>query len=63
MNLRDKDEYNILKARGAVRAPSARCTQLWFSPETREKYHSLLQEVGYDVDNAREHFEFESNDP
>ncbi|MEJ2703922.1 MAG: acyltransferase [Sedimentisphaerales bacterium] len=60
---RDEDEYNTLKARGAVRAPSARCTQLWIPPEMWKKYHSLLQEVGYDVDNGREHFEFESSDP
>ena len=56
---RDEVEYNTLKARGAVRAPSVHCTQLWIPPEMREKHHDLLQEVGYDVDSGREYFECE----
>ncbi|MDT8302438.1 MAG: acyltransferase [Sedimentisphaerales bacterium] len=59
---RDEKEYHALKKRGAVRAVSARCTSLWIPAEMQEKYHDLLREVGYDIDNGREYFEFTGRD-
>ncbi len=59
---RDEKEYYALKKRGAVRAVSARCTRLWIPVEMREKYHDLLREVGYDIKNGREYFEFTGRD-
>ena len=59
---RDEKEYYALKNRGAVRAVSARCTRFWIPAEMREKYQDLLLEVGYDIDNGREYFEFTGRD-
>ncbi len=59
---RDEEQYNSLKKAGATRTASTRCSVLWVPPEMREKYHDLLQEVGYDVDGGREYFEFKSSD-
>jgi len=59
---RDKEEYYSLKNSGAARSVSRRCTRLWIPPEMQQKYHNLLQEVGYDVDGGREYFGFESRD-
>ncbi|MBW7992316.1 MAG: acyltransferase, partial [Planctomycetes bacterium] len=59
---RDEKEYSVLKKRGVARAVSARCTRLWIPAEMREKYHDLLREVGYDIDNGREYFEFTGRD-
>lgn len=59
---RDEKEYYALKKRGAVKAVSARCTRLWIPVEIRENYHDLLREVGYDIDNGREYFEFTGMD-
>lgn len=59
---RDEKQYNSLKGAEATRPASARCSVLWVPPEMREKYHDLLEEVGYDVDGGREYFEFKSDD-
>jgi len=59
---RDEKEYYALKKHGAVRAVSARCTRLWIPAEMREKYHELLNEVGYNIDNGREYLEFTGRD-
>lgn len=59
---RDEAEYNSLKAKGAIKITSTRCRRLLIPQEMREKYHDLLQAVGYDVESGNEHFEFESND-
>lgn len=55
---RDEEEYSTLKSKGAVKAASSRCGHLWTPPEMLEKYHDLLQEVGYDVDSGQENFDF-----
>ena len=59
---RDQDEFSRLKAQGATRNASARCMTLWIPPEMREKYHDLLQDVGYDVDSGREYFDFQGRE-
>jgi acetyltransferase-like isoleucine patch superfamily enzyme len=55
---RDEKQYSQSKNRGAVRAVSTRCKGLRIPAEMREKYHDLLKEIGYDIDNGREYFEF-----
>lgn len=55
---RDMAEYHSLKERGSLR-PACRCsTRFAISPEMRQKYKALLQEIGYDVDNGGEQAEF-----
>ena len=45
---RNKDEFERLKSKGAVRAPSQKSTHLWIPPLTRKKYGELLKEFGFD---------------
>ncbi len=56
---REKEAYDSLKNRGAVRSAVRRCGRLWIPPEIRSKYRDLLMEVGYDVDAGGEYFEFD----
>lgn len=55
---RDKDAYDALKSHGAIRSPTRRCTRFGISEEMRHKHRDLLREVGYDIDQGKEYFDF-----
>jgi len=59
---RDEESYEAMKRKGAVRPASRRCTRLLIPEEIRQKYHRLLTEVGYDIGNGRESFEFKGRE-